>query len=118
MTPDEIMTAAIATVGGTGALVLLGKWIVRQAFEIKGEVANNTLINNLVEDIKRLRENEVRMESRLEALEEKLSGLLNRLVTVRSHALFAHQVATTNDPITGETRQHVINTLTLIIKDE
>lgn len=118
MTPDEIMTAAIAAVGGTGALVLLGKWIVRQALEVKGELTNNALITNLVEDIKRLRENEARMESRLEALEEKLSGLLNRLVTVRSHAMFAHQVATTNDPITGETRQHVINTLTLIIKDE
>lgn len=118
MSPDDLLAAVVAGIGGTGALVLLGKWVIRQALETKGEFTQSGLINNLREDIDRLRANEIRMESRLEALEEKLAGLVNRLVTVRSHAMFAHQVATTNDPITGETRQHVINTLTLIIKDE
>lgn len=118
MSPDDLLASVVVGVGGTGTLVLLGKWLIRQILETKGELTQGSLITNLREDIDRLRANELRMESRLEALEEKLAGLVNRLVTVRSHALFAHQVATTNDPITGETRQHVINTLTLIIKDE
>lgn len=118
MTSEELMTAAVAGVGGTGALVLLGKWMLRQALEAKGDVARNDIITDLREDIDRLRENERRMESRIEAMESKLADLINRLITVRGHALFAHQVATSYNPITGEQRQHVIDTLTLIIKDE
>lgn len=118
MSPEEITTIALTGLGGTGALVLLGKWMLRQALEAKGDVARNDIITDLREDIDRLRENERRMESRIEAMESKLADLINRLVTVRGHALFAHQVATSYDPITGEQRKHVIDTLTLIIKDE
>lgn len=118
MDSSELIEAAVATAGGLGALVLIGKWILRQAIEAKGDVARNDIITDLREDIDRLRENERRMESRIEAMESKLTHLVNRLVTVRGHALFAHQVATKFDPITGEPRQHVIDTLTLIIKDE
>ena len=118
MTPEDLMTAAVAGVGGIGSLVLIGKWILRQALEAKGDVALNDIITDLREDIDRLRENERLMKSRIEAMESKLADLTNRLITVRGHALFAHQVATNYDPITGEQRKHVIDTLTLIIKDE
>lgn len=118
MNASELIETSIAAAGGAGALVLIGKWILRQAIEAKGDVARNSIITDLREDIDRLRENERRMESRIEAMESKLADLINRLTTVRGHALFAHQVATSYDPITGEQRQHVIDTLTLIIKDE
>lgn len=114
----DLTTTVIAGIGGTGALVLLGKWVLRQVLEAKGELTQSGLINTLREDIDRLRENERRMESRIEAMETKLSDLVGRLVVVRGHAMFAHQVATSYDPITGEQRKHVIDTLTMIIKDE
>ena len=118
MNPSDLLEPAAAAVGGIGALALLGRWVLKQALEAKGDVARNDIITDLREDIDRLRENERRMESRIEAMESKLTNLVNRLITVRGHALFAHQVATKFDPITGEPRQHVIDTLTLIIKDE
>src|SRR5574337_1144617 len=118
MNASELIETISAAAGGAGALVLLGKWMLRQVIEAKGDVARNDIITDLREDIDRLRDNERRMESRIEAMEEKLATLFSKLVTVRGHALFAHQIATKFDPITGEPRQHVIDTLTLIIKDD
>lgn len=113
---DDPVLLAFGSAGGIGALVLFGKFMLKQigiaAVDAKGDVAKMDVISHMQQELERLR-------NRIETLESKVGRLTDRLVTVRGHALVAYGIVNSMCAGCGCPQvDQLKDTLTAIIKED